>query len=660
MTFLAIKFLYFLLLLPALVALKLWADWRAHRVQELFTAPRLRDSLISGVSGGRTWFIFALQLISLAAFIIALARPVWGEDKVVQQESGRNIIIAIDTSRSMLANDVVPDRLTRAKLAIQDLLPALKNDRVGLIAFAGNAYLQAPLTTDHDAVIEAVQSLDFTSVPRGGSELGRALKLAIETFEKSPARNHGLILFSDGGEPDAEIAAYAQMAAKKSILVLTVGVGTEGGALIPEPDPDRAGDFVRDNQGNVVKTKLEPGALQEIATATRGRYLKLGSQPLAEGVVRDLVTSLQAQTNAARELVKPIERFYWPLSIGVLLLLAAWFIRPSARMKTPPSAPAVFALLTVMALGPDAQAAEASWLGAIFSSKQVEPAAAHDAYGKGDFEHAAKLYDDLLKEKTPARQREQYAFGLGASAHQLKDYDRAVGGFSQALESADTTVQNHAHRGLAHSLYDQGDKALAKQPKFTLKAWRDSVKHFDASLAIEPGNKEVKENREFVQKRLDQLQQQMNQQQQKGGKGNKGDKKKGQKGQKGEKGESGEDQDGEKGENGDQDGEGEGDEDKSRKESLGKKDGEEEGEGAGEKEKEKEGQLQAGEQGKDESPEARESREQREAEMAENHQNEATGFSRNEARSFLRTYADDQKKAMVVRPRDEPVKGKDW
>ncbi|GEP42639.1 vWA domain-containing protein [Brevifollis gellanilyticus] len=659
MSFLAIKFLYFLLLLPALVALKLWADWRARRVQEMFAAPRLRAELITGVSSGRTWFIFALQLLSLAAFIVALARPVWGEDKVVQQESGRNIIIAIDTSRSMLANDVVPDRLTRAKLAIQDLLPALKNDRVGLIAFAGNAYLQAPLTTDHDAVIEAVQSLDFTSVPRGGSELGRALKLAIDTFEKSPARNHGLILFSDGGEPDAEIAAYAQMAAKKNILVLTVGVGTEGGALIPDPDPERTGDFVRDNEGNVVKTKLEPGALQEIATVTRGRYLKLGSQPLAEGVVRDLVTSLQAQTNAARELVKPIERFYWPLSIGVLLLLLAWFIRPSARMKTTSSAP-VFALLVTMALGPDAQAAEGSWLSAIFSSKKTEPAAAHQAFEKGDFEDAAKLYDELLKGKGPARQHEQYAFGLGASAHQLKDYDRAVGGFSQALESTDSTIQNHAHRGLAHSLYDQGDKALAKQPKFSLKAWRDSVKHFDASLAIDPANKEVKENREFVQKRLDQLQQQLNQQQQKGGKGNKGDKKKGQKGEKGEKGENGEDQDGEKGENGEQEGEGEGDEDKSRKESLGKKEGEEEGKGAGDKEKEKEGQLQAGEQGKDESPEARESRERREAEMAENQENEATGFSRNEARSFLRTYADDQKKAMIVRPRDQPVKGKDW
>ena len=646
MSFLAPKLFYYLLLLPCLAGLKLWADWRALKVQEAFAAPRLRASLVTGVSTGRSWLIFGLQLLALAAFIIALARPIWGEDKVIQNESGRNIIIAIDSSRSMLANDVVPDRLTRAKLAAQDLMLALKDDRVGLIAFAGNSYLQAPLTTDHDAVAEAIQSLDFTSVPRGGSEIGRALKLAIETFEKSPAKNHGLILFSDGGEPDASITAFAQQAAKKNILVLTVGVGTEGGALIPDPDPDRTGDFVRDQQGNVVKTKLEPLPLQEVAKITRGRYLKLGSQPLATGVVRDLVASLQAQTNAARETVKPIERFYWPLSIGVLLLLAAWIIRPTSRMKTP--APAL-ALLAFALLVPDASAA---------SNQKPEPAAAHEAYKRGEYDHAVKLYDDLLKEAPAARQQPLFAFGLGAAAHQLKDYDKAVGGFSQALESTDSGLQNQAHRGLAHSLYDQGDKALAKQPKFTVKAWRDSVKHFNAALAIEPENKEVKENRDFVQKRLDQLQEQLNQQQQQGQKGNKGDKKKGKKGEKGEKGEQGEEGE-EEGENGDKDGNGVSEEDKSRKESLGKKEGEEEGKG-GEKEHEKEGQLQAGDQGRQESPEAREARERREAEMAENQENEATGFSRNEARSFLRTYADDQKKAMIVRPRDEPVRGKDW
>jgi Ca-activated chloride channel homolog len=666
MTFLAIKLLYFLFTLPFLVVLKLWADWRAQKVLDHFSAPRLRHDLVQGTSGERSWLIFALQLLALGCFIIALARPRWGEDKIVQQEYGRNVIIAIDTSRSMLGNDIAPDRITRAKLAAQDVLASLKTDRVGLIAFAGNAYLQAPLTTDHDAVIEAIQSLDFTAVPRGGSEIGRALKLAMETFEKSPAKNHGLILFSDGGEPDLQIAEYTKQAAQKNVLVLTVGVGTEAGSLIPDPDPDRAGEYVRDQSGNVVKTKLEPKVLQDIAGATRGRYLKLGSQPLAESVVKQLLSALQAQSNAAKELVKPIERFYWPLSLGILILIIAWLIRPSSERTTMNSnstirwgqsaLPLFLALVFITAESSAAPAGLASVTGANASTMEK----AHAAYKHGDFKKATDLYDEAVKDTGNPDRRQKLAFGLGTAAYQNKDYDRAISGFGQALEAEDVQEQSNAHRGLAHSLYDLGDRSLAKQPKFSLKAWRECVKHFDDSLKIDPENKDVKENRDFVKKRLDELQKQMDEKEGKDGK--KGDKgKKGQKGKKGEKGQKG---DGEEGEDGEQDGEGDGegdDEEKARKESLGKQEDKdaEEGEG-GDKEKEKEGQLQAGKEGEQEGKEARERREAKEAEQAENQQNEATGFSRNEARAFLRTYADDQKKAMLLRPRDAPVNGKDW
>ncbi len=644
MTFALPHLLYFLLAFPLLAGLRFWADWRAAQAVKQLTAPRLREGLLAGHSPARSWLIFSLQMLALACYIVALAQPRWGEDKIVQQESGRNVLIAIDTSRSMLANDVVPDRMTRAKLAAQDVLATLRTDRVGLIAFAGNAYLQAPLTTDHDAVIEAIQALDFSSVPRGGSDIGRALKLAMETFEKSPARNHGLILFSDGGEPDATIIEYTKQAAKKNVLVLTVGVGTDAGSLIPDPDPERAGDYVRDNQGAVVKTRLEPNVLQEIATATRGRYLKLGSQPLAASVVRDLLSALQAQTNAAKELVRPVERYHWPLSIGTLLLMIAWLIRPSSRFMAAPRYAA--ALIPLAFLNP--APAQAGVLGVLFGNERDGPEAARTAYQGGDYKKAATLYGDLVKQEKSEEVKHRYAFGLGSAAHQLKDYDKAVGAFSSALQSTVPAEQGNAHRGIAHSLYEQGEATLVKQPPFTLRAWRDSVKHFDAALVIDPENKEVKENRDFVQKRLDELQQAMDQQQKKG-KGKKGDKQKGQKGQKGEEGEEGEDEDGESGQNGDEkeDGEG-GDEEKSRKESLGKKEGEEKEDAL------PEGQVQAGKEG-----EPKEGKQQQ-AGHAENDPNEATGFSRNEARAFLRTYADDQKKAQQLRPRDPPPNGKDW
>ena len=625
------RLLLWLLILPVLALLRFDAGWRARRAVAKLTAPRLRAALLVGVSPWRAGLIFTLQLLALACFLLALAGPRWGEDRQTQIESGRNVILAVDTSRSMLADDLSPNRLTRAKLAAQDLMGALKTDRVGLIAFAGNAYLQAPLTTDHEAIIEALDSLDFTSVPRGGSEIGRALRLAIETFEKNPARNHGLILFSDGGEPDAEVRGLAEQAAKKNILVLTVGVGTQSGALIPDPDPDRAGEYVRDNEGNVVRTRLEESVLVEIARLTRGRHLRLGSQPLAAGVVRDLLAALQAQANEARQIVKPIERYQWPLSMGVVLLMIAWFLRPSSR----PARAVQSAATILLFAAPPADAAPfwASLLGRGADTAER----AREAFTRGDPKQAADLLDRSLREGLPARQRPAFAQALGYSAYKAKDFDRAVAGFSQALQEDDPVLRERAHQGLAHSLYDQGDQALAKQPKFTLRAWRDSVRHFDAALENNPGNVALRENREFVQKRLEELQEQINQQEQK----QKGDKQKGEKGDKGEEGEEGEE-----GEAGDKDGQGK---DRSRKESLGKKDEGEDG-----KEELPEGQIQAANQGE----QGKESEEQ--AESADDGQNEATGFSRNEARAFLRTYADDQKKAQLVRPRDPAVNGKDW
>ncbi len=633
------RLLLWLLILPVLALLRLVAGWRARRTVARLTAPRLRAALLVGVSPWRTGLIFTLQLLALACFLLALAGPRWGEDWQTQVESGRNVILAIDTSRSMLADDLSPNRITRAKLAAQDLMLALKTDRVGLIAFAGNAYLQAPLTTDHEAIVEAIDSLDFTSVPRGGSEISRALRLAIETFEKNPARNHGLILFSDGGEPDAEVRGLAEQAAKKNILVLTVGVGTDSGALIPDPDPDRAGEYVRDGQGNVVRTRLEEAGLVEIARLTRGRYLRLGSQPLAASVVRELLTALQAQANEARQIVKPVERYQWPLSMGVLLLMIAWFLRPAPAPRPARATPVAAAVLLFVLAAPSVEAAPV-WA-SLFGRGDESARKAREAYESGDLKNAAEHLDRSLRDgHLPGRLRPGFAQALGYAAFQNKDYDRAVAGFSQALQEEDPALRERAHQGLAHSLYDQGDKALGKQPKYTLRAWRDSVRHFDAALEHNPDDTALRENREFVQKRLEELQEQINQQEQK----QKGDKQKGDKGEKGDEGEEGED--GESGQQGDKDGQGK---DRSRKESLGKKK-----DGEGEEEDLPEGQIQAANQGEEEGEG------EQQAESGEEGQNETTGFSRNEARAFLRTYADDQKKAQLVRPRDPAVNGKDW
>ena len=266
MTFLHPQYFHALWLLPLLVLLRLWSGRRAGKAADSFVAWRLRELLVAGASPVRMWSIFTLQLLALAGFVAAMAQPRWGEEKRLITETGKNVIIAIDTSRSMLADDVSPNRLLRAKLAAEDILGTLQSHRVGLIAFAGRAYLQAPLTTDHEAVIESIRALDTNTIPHGGTTISEAIREALEAFTKTKARSHGLILFSDGGEEDADLESVLKEAREKKLIILTVGVGTDVGALIPDPDPEHAGDFIRDPATNKpVHTRIEEETLKKIA-----------------------------------------------------------------------------------------------------------------------------------------------------------------------------------------------------------------------------------------------------------------------------------------------------------------------------------------------------------------------------------------------------------
>jgi Ca-activated chloride channel homolog len=646
------SYLYALLLVPVFLALRSFAQLRSERVVALFTAARLRHRLSRQADPVLSWLVFSLQMLGLVGFTLAAARPQWGEDKTEQKEAGRNVILAIDCSRSMLADDVKPNRLTRAQLAAQDIMALLPTDRVGLIAFSGNAYLQAPLTRDHEAILEAIQSLDYTSVPRGGTELGRALRLAMDTFAKTKASSHGLILFSDGGEPEVELQSTSEDMNKKGIRVITVGVGTRAGSLIPDPDPRQPGDYVRDTQGNVVKTRLEPKLLQDVAKQTRGRYLELGSQPLPASSVRDILAFLEKQQNANKELVKPIERYQWPLGAGFLALTLAWFLpvirsgfRSRAVQQTTLAPLAATVRVTALLLG-------LLWL---------SPA---QAISFNDPEEANKATAD--------RKRGEI------SPETLKR-------FSDALLSKDTQEQSKVHRALAGALYETGGFSLDKKlPQKTIKAWRDSLKHFDEALKVQSADIKLKENRDFVQARLDELLKKMEEERKKqeakqkgkkgkkGSKGNQGQKgqqgKQGQKGQNGEQGQEGQDgEQGEQGENGQEPGDGsqgEGNEEPTGEESQAKQSEEAmQGVGDAEKEQQKEGKIEAA-GGSQPKPNAQSQGHSgshpQTVENSEDSRNETTGYTPQEAAELLRAYADDSKKAQRIQQREMPRNGKDW
>ncbi|MBA3883750.1 MAG: VWA domain-containing protein, partial [Chthoniobacterales bacterium] len=226
MSFAHPEWLWALAAVPALALLFLRAERRSAARLRDFVSPRLLPQLGATVNRFRRSLRFTLVLLGLALATASVAQPRWGYTYEEVKRKGLDLIIAADTSRSMLANDLSPNRLQRVKLAGQDLIRELGGDRVGLIAFAGRAFLQAPLTIDYAAAVEALNDLDTDVIPEGGTNISEAINLAVKTFGKSALGNRALIIFTDGEELAGESVKIAKTAADAGVRIFTIGVGT--------------------------------------------------------------------------------------------------------------------------------------------------------------------------------------------------------------------------------------------------------------------------------------------------------------------------------------------------------------------------------------------------------------------------------------------------
>src|SRR5215475_12193761 len=331
MTFGAPEWLWGLLLVPLLMALFARAEHRGQKRLQQFVSARLLPQLAATVNRPRCIIRFGLQLLGFALAIVSLAQPRLGYTFEDVKRKGLDLLIAVDTSRSMLSNDVQPNRLDRVNLAIQDLIGQLQGDRVGLIAFAGRSFLQAPLTIDYDAVVEAVNDLDTKTIPEGGTNISSAITLATQSFGKSAMGNRALVIFTDGEELSGDAVKTAKEAADAGVRIFTVGVGTPQGSLIPVTGDDGQTSFVKDSSGQVVKSKLDDKRLQEIAQATGGFYLHLENGPRTmQQVQSEGLAKMQAAEMDVRLSRRPIERYEWPLG-GALIALALSILIPERR-----------------------------------------------------------------------------------------------------------------------------------------------------------------------------------------------------------------------------------------------------------------------------------------------------------------------------------------
>jgi Ca-activated chloride channel family protein len=493
MSFGAPQWLWGLLLIPILIALFIRAEHRGLRRLQEFVSARLLPQLAGTVNRPRRVLRFALLLLGLSLALLSLAQPRWGYTFEDVKRKGLDLLIAVDTSRSMLSNDVQPNRLERVKLAAQDLIHELQGDRVGLIAFAGRAFLQAPLTIDYEAVMESVNDLDTTTIPEGGTNISSAIALAMQSFGKSAVGNRALIIFTDGEELSGDAVNVAKTATDAGVRIFTVGVGTPQGSLIPITSENGETAFVKDSAGQVVKSKLDDKRLREIAQATGGFYVHLENGPRTmQQIYNEGLAKMQAAEIDVRLSRRPIERYEWPLGAALAALALSILIGERKRVRERIHVPA-----------PAKVTAATAALVIFLCQLAFGAAPGLDAYSNGKFEDAYGQFQQTLKSHPQSRAEDKLQFDSGAAAYKLKDYSKALESFSQALLSPDTGLQSKGHYNLGNTLYQRGEAQKSDDKK--LSEWTNALDHYEQTLKLEPQNKEAKENYDYVKKKIEEL-----------------------------------------------------------------------------------------------------------------------------------------------------------
>jgi len=315
-----------------LVALHRYAAWARRRQLALFAAPDLLADLLASHSPARRAAKHVLLALAVAGIGVALARPQWGETTEVSTAIGEDILFLLDCSKSMLSTDVPPSRLTRAKYAILDFVQKHGHGRVGLVAFAGQGFLQCPLTFDYDAFRDALLAVDEKTIPVSGTDIGRALEEGFRAMEKND-RHKVMVLVTDGEDLEKTGITTAQALAAKGIVIHVIGVGTAAGSRIQIVSERGQSDFLRDQEGRVVISHLDEPTLTAIARATHGTYEPLG--PLGEGLnrIRGVIETSAHTSDSARARKLGVDRFYIPVGIATALLVLESLVGTRRKLR---------------------------------------------------------------------------------------------------------------------------------------------------------------------------------------------------------------------------------------------------------------------------------------------------------------------------------------
>jgi Ca-activated chloride channel family protein len=454
----------------------------------------------------RRWVRVVVVSLAVAMGFVALARPQTGMKWQTVDRNGTDLLLVVDTSKSMNADDVSPTRLERTKLAVRDLVEKFPGDRIGLVAFAGDAFLESPMTLDHDALLDTLGAFDTSVISRGGTDIGRAIDIGSEALKAQAGDPKVMVLLTDGEDLEGNGLEAAKRASELGIMINTVGVGTPAGELVPAKNEQGVTvGLVRDDSGAPVRSRLDEPGLRAIAQATHGTYRPLGADGRGlDRLYADSLAQLSRTERGAQVRRVYVEWFGVPLALSIFGIvfdaLLGW--KPRARNRAKPS----FGHSSTARLGAIAAVA----LGALLPARaQASVQDAEKQYAAGKFEDSARQY---VAEQARHPKDARIAVDTGAADYRAGHFDAAEAALTKALTVADPKLQERVLYDMGDARYRLGATKLKDAPDQTIEHWKAAIAAYDGALALSPADGDARFNRDFVKRKLDELEKKQKQQ----------------------------------------------------------------------------------------------------------------------------------------------------
>lgn len=500
--------LYLLFILfPILLAFYLYLR-NKKKAFALLGSQHIIENMIPEFSKGKPYIKFYTILIVIALLIACLANPQLGTTLKKAERKGVDLMIALDISNSMNSEDIQPSRLSRSKQAIIQLLNKLENDRIGVVVFAGNAYLQLPLTSDYGAAKLFVNSISTSDISTQGTAIGSAINLCVENFDKKNMHLHNkaIIVISDGENHEDDAMEAAKNATKQNIMVSTIGMGLPQGAPIPEYRRGSVVSYKKDNDGNVVTTRLNEKMLSDIAKAGNGYYIGANNSSANVENLFNKINNLEKASLETKSISDYETRFQYPLFLALLLIILEIFTFDKRnkvfnrkhlfgfKNKKGVQLSMIFAFVCISSIFVNVQAQSA-----------ISTNSGNKLYLQNDYNKAKENYLKALSKDSTYHKAK---FNLANTQYNEKDFQNAATNYAQVVNMPDI---NKEDKSLA--AYNLGN-SLVK-----LEQYDKAIESYINSLKLDPNNKDCKYNLAYALKKLQE--QQQNQEQNKDNKDNK-------------------------------------------------------------------------------------------------------------------------------------------